>query len=107
MRLINLDHSPYAARVKIQILQKQLPIEFIAPPLELKSEAFLQAYPLGKIPLLELDGGQYLAESIAIMQYLEEVFPQPSCMPAKALERANMRVMMSYTDTHLGPAFGV
>ena len=26
MRLINLDHSPYAARVKIQILQKGLPI---------------------------------------------------------------------------------
>ncbi|WP_077343025.1 glutathione S-transferase family protein [Pseudocolwellia agarivorans] len=104
MRLINLDHSPYAARVKIQILQKGLPIEMIAPPVKLKTPEFLKAFPLGKVPLLELDNGDYLPESLAIMQYLEELYPEPSCQPSSAIEKANMRVVMSYTDTHLGPA---
>lgn len=104
MRLINLDHSPYAARVKIQILQKGLPIEMIAPPVKLKTPEFLKAFPLGKVPLLELDNGDYLPESLAIMQYLEELYPEPSCQPSSAIEKANMRVVISYTDTHLGPA---
>lgn len=104
MRFINLDHSPYAARVKIQILQKSLPIEIIAPPIQIKTPEFLAEFPLGKIPLLELDCGSCLPESTAIMEYLEEVFPEPSCLPTTALARANMRVMISYTDTHLGPA---
>jgi len=104
MRLINLDHSPYAARIKIQILQKGLPIEIVTPPATFKTPAFLTDFPLGKIPLLELDNGDYLPESTAIMQYIEEMFPSVPCQPATALEKAHMRVMMSYTDTHLGPA---
>ncbi|MCB0197996.1 MAG: glutathione S-transferase N-terminal domain-containing protein, partial [Anaerolineae bacterium] len=57
MKLINLDHSPYAARIRIQIRKKNLPIEIIAPPLPLKSPEFMQKFTLGKIPLLELDDG--------------------------------------------------
>jgi len=104
VRFINLDHSPYAARVKIQIMHKQAPIDIIAPPLSLKTPEFLAKFPLGKIPLLALDNGDYLPESIAIMEYIEDSYPEVVCRPKNAIGKAKMRVMMAYTDTHLGPA---
>lgn len=104
MRFINLDHSPFAARVRIQILHKQLPVEIIAPIHGLRTPEFLAAFPLGKIPLLELDNGDYLPESTAIMEYLEDVYPQIACRPEDPVEKAKMHVTMAYADTHLMPA---
>ncbi|MEH6712556.1 MAG: glutathione S-transferase family protein [Paraglaciecola polaris] len=104
MQLINLDHSPYATRVRILIRKKQLPIDIVAPTLTLKTPEFLAAYPLGKIPLLTLDNGQYLPESIAIMEYLEDAFPAHPYRPSEPLAAGQSRVMASFTDTHLAPA---
>ncbi|UJF20832.1 glutathione S-transferase family protein [Shewanella sp. OMA3-2] len=104
MRFINLDHSAFAARVKIQILHKKLPIEIIAPSYALRTPEFLTTFPLGKIPLLELDNGDYLPESTAIMEYLEDIYPQTTCRPEDPLDKAKMHVTMAYADTHLWPA---
>lgn len=104
MKLVNIDHSPYAARVRIQVRKKNLPVEMIESPVPRKTPAFFQAFPLGKIPLLQLDSGEYLPESIAIMEYLEDCFPAPALRPDSPLQRAHMRVLSGFTDTHLGPA---
>ncbi len=104
MQLINLNHSPYATRVRILIRKKKLEIDMVAPTLALKTPEFMAAYPLGKIPLLALDDGQYLPESIAIMEYLEDAFPEHACRPNEPLAAAKSRVMASFTDTHLAPA---
>jgi len=104
MRFFNLDHSPYAARVRILIMLKNVPIEIVEPPIAIKTAEFLEKYPLGKIPLLELNNGDYLPESVPIMEYIEDQFPARSCRPNDPLLRAQMRVLVSYTDTHLGPA---
>ncbi|OFA29866.1 hypothetical protein BAE46_13350 [Glaciecola punicea] len=104
MRFINLDHSAFAARVKIQILHKKLPIEIISPLHALRTPEFLATFPLGKIPLLKLDNGDYLPESTAIMEYLEDIHPQVPCRSKDPLEKANMHVTMAYADTHLWPA---
>lgn len=104
MQLANLNHSPYATRVRILIRKKQLPIEIIDPPQALKSSEFLSAHPLGKIPLLKLDNGCWLPESIAIMEYLEDKFPNNAFRPATPEFAAFSRVLASFTDTHLGPA---
>ena len=104
MKLINLDHSPYAARIRIQIRKKNLPIEIIAPPLPLKSPEFVQKFTLGKIPLLELDDGSYLPESVAILEYLEDCYTAIPLRPKSAVATARMRVLMSFADTHFGPA---
>lgn len=103
MQLINLDHSPYATRVRIQIYKKALPIDIVAPPLALKTPEFLSEYPLGKIPLLVIDEHHVLAESMAIMEYLEDAFPSKSLRPKNALDTAKSRTMASVTDTHLAP----
>ncbi|MDO6841573.1 glutathione S-transferase family protein [Paraglaciecola chathamensis] len=104
MQLINLDHSPYATRVRILIRKKQLDIAIVAPTFALKTPEFLAAYPLGKIPLLGLDNGQYLPESIAIMEYLEDAYPTRTLRPTDPLAAAQSRVLASFTDTHLAPA---
>ena len=103
MRFINLDHSAFAARVRIQILHKKLPIEIIAPSHVLRTPEFLTAFPLGKIPLLELDNGDFLPESTAIMEYLEDIYPQTACRPKDPMDKAKMHVAMAYADTHLWP----
>lgn len=103
MRLYNLDYSPYATRIRMQILKKKIAIDIVPPPSSFRTPEFLSEYPLGKIPLLELDNKDCLPESVAIMEYLEEKFTQVPCLPINAEDRARVRVMMSFTDTHLSP----
>ncbi len=47
--------------------------------------------PQGKIPALVLDDGTALNQSIAIMEYLEEVYPDPAILPADPVARAQAR----------------
>ena len=52
---------------------------------------FLRKNPLGGLPVLELDDGSCLTESLAIMEYLEELHPKPSMIGSTPLERARVR----------------
>ena len=47
--------------------------------------------PLGGLPVLELDDGTCLTESLAIMEYLEELHPTPSLLGTTPLDRARVR----------------
>ena len=104
MKLYNLDHSPYATRVRIQIYKKGLDIEIQPPPEALRSEAFIARFPMGKIPVLELEDGGHLPDSWVIMDYLEEVTPAISLRPEGATASAHMQLMARYADTYLGPS---
>ncbi len=104
MRLLNLDHSPYATRVRMQIRHKQLPVELAAPDLPLRTPEFLERYPLGKVPVLLLDDGRSVGESMAILRYLEAAFPEPSLLPASADQIAFDSMLAGYADSHLAPA---
>ncbi|MFV8784249.1 glutathione S-transferase family protein [Microbulbifer sp. SA54] len=103
MKLYSLPHSPYAARVRMQVRLDNLAVEVLPPPLPLRSEAFLERFPLGKVPVLELADGSAIAESWAIMEYLAEsqVSGGSSLVPDGALERAQMRMLARYADLHL------
>ena len=104
MKLYNLDHSPYATRVRMQIHRKGLDIAIEAPPLALGTTEFMARYPLGKIPVLELDDGSHLPDSWVIMEYLEDVTPAVSLCPEGATSRAHMQLLARYADTYLGPS---
>jgi glutathione S-transferase len=56
-----------------------------------RSPEFLKKNPLGGLPVLELDDGSHLTESLAIMEYLEEQYPKPPMIGTNALERARVR----------------
>ncbi|MBP6819080.1 MAG: glutathione S-transferase family protein [Ferrovibrio sp.] len=107
MQLMSVKGSPYAARVRLQIYRKNLPVEIIFPPQSgLKSAEFLNLNPIGKIPVLLLDDGTPLPESHAILEYLEDKFPEPSLRPEAAEARARMRLLMQVGDLYLFAAIG-
>ena len=111
MKLYSIDNSPYAARVRMAIRHRQLPVEICPPPEPLRSAEFMKSYPLGKVPLLELDSGATIAESTVILDYLEDVYPEGSMRADTALGRARDGMLGRWADTHLPgalfPLFGM
>ncbi len=103
MKLLNLDHSPYATRVRIQVRKKNLPVDIEAPDVALRTPEFTERYLLGKVPVLVLDNGDSLGESTVIMDYLEDTQPGPSLRPESPWDKAQMQLLTRYADTHLGP----
>ena len=95
LRLYSAKFSPSPRRVEIFIKEKQIDsievvrIDMIS--MEHKSDDYLQKNPLGLLPTLELDNGEFLTESAAICEYLEELFPEPNLLGDTALQRARTR----------------
>lgn len=58
---------------------------------------FLALNPFGQVPVLE-DNGKAFAESMAILEYLEETHPNPRLMPASAAARADVRQLMCWSN---------
>tara|TARA_Y100000766_G_C18905940_1_gene605763 strand:+ start:2370 stop:2981 length:612 start_codon:yes stop_codon:yes gene_type:complete len=91
LKLYDLPASPNTRRVRIFIAEKNLEIEMIPIDMmsgENKTEEYLAKNPLGRMPLLELDDGTCIAESIAICRYLENEFPDPPLFGTTSLEKA-------------------
>jgi glutathione S-transferase len=103
LKLYNLEHSPYATRVRMQIMKKGLDVELVPPPAALRTPELLEHFPLGKIPVLELDDGSQLPDSWVIMEYLEDVVPAVSLRPEGAKANAHMQLLARYADTYLSP----
>jgi glutathione S-transferase len=79
MLLYDMRTAMNPRRVRIFLAEKgiQIPIQAVdATQNENRTAAFLAINPLGKIPVLQLDDGTYLSESIAICRYLESLFPE-------------------------------
>ena len=71
---------------------------------ENRSEAFLGMNPMGAIPAMidRAAGGSLLTQSLAILEYLEDVAPSPALLPTEPLGRARVRSLslMLAADTH-------
>ncbi|MEP1472572.1 MAG: glutathione S-transferase family protein [Halieaceae bacterium] len=104
MKLLNLDNSPYASRVRIQIKHKKLPVDLVSSPIPLRTAEFAAAYPLAKLPVLELDSGETIGESTVILDYLEDIYPEPALIPDTPLARAHNGMLVRCADNHLAPA---
>ena len=91
MKLYDLPASPNARRVRIFIAEKGLeipmePVDMAAG--ENKTKEYLAKNSLGRMPLLELDDGTYIAESIAICRYLENIHPENPLFGKDELDQA-------------------
>lgn len=53
---------------------------------------YLAKNPMGRVPVLELDDGSFLAESVAICRYFESLHPDPCLFGADGLEAANIEM---------------
>ncbi len=101
MRLYSENQSPFSAPVRIAIYAKALDIEIVAPPGGLRSAEYHRINPLGTIPCLMLDDGTRLPESSAIVEYLEEKFPDPPLLPEGPEARAQVRLLQRIGELHI------
>jgi len=67
-----------------------------------RSEAFLRLNPQGLTPALEIDG-LVLTQSMAILEYLDEAYPEPPLLPAGAAARAPVRAMADVVACDIHP----
>ena len=105
MKLYSASLSPFAARVRLSIYRKGLPIEIVPPPEGgIKGDAYLALNPMGQIPTLVLESGVAIPESATILEYLEDVFPTPSLRPIDAEDLARARLFLRLPDFHIRPS---
>ena len=97
MKLYNFFRSSASYRVRIALNLKGVPYEYV--PIHLRrggGEQYTPAYkvlnPQGIIPTLE-DNGRVLTQSLAILEYLEERYPEPPLLPRDPADRATVRSM--------------
>ena len=95
MKLYDLPASPNARRVRIFLAEKGLEIPMVPVNMmtgENQTDDYLKKNSLGRMPLLELDDGSYISESMAICRYIEEMHPSPALMGSGALESATIEM---------------
>jgi glutathione S-transferase len=94
--------STYTAKVRIALRAKGLAFAEQEPEGGYRSAAWRARVPTGTIPALEV-GGVLLAESEAIVEYLEDAHPEPTLLPGPPLQRAHARFLARYHDLHFEP----
>jgi glutathione S-transferase len=103
MKLYGIDLSNFASKCRIVIYEKGLNVEKVTPPGGLGSPQYKEINPLGKIPALQLDNGQVIAESEVINEYFEDKFPEKPLLPKEAESRARVRSFSRFHDLYLDP----
>lgn len=107
LKLFGSWASSYTHRVQLAMRLKGLAFEYAEEDLGNKSDALLRQNPVyKKVPVLVHDG-RSLAESVIILQYLDDAFPASrQLLPADAFDRAVARFWCHFGDDKLGPAVG-
>ena len=96
--------SPNARRVSIFMAEKGIECERVSVDIRagenIQSE-YLSKNPAGRVPVLELDDGSYISESIAICRYLEAIEPEPNLFGLDAIEIANVEMWQRRVELNL------
>ena len=95
-RLHTYFRSGSAHRVRIALALKgvayeSVPVHLVRGGGEHLTPAFRALNPQARVPVLELASGDALIQSPAILEYLEETFPEPPMLPADPVARAKVR----------------
>ncbi len=102
MKLYGTAYSPYVRKILVALAEKQTSFEHIPLFFHDPDPAFQAASPLGKIPALD-DDGYLLADSSAILFYLEATYPNPTLIPADPKARGRAVWFDKYGDTEMFP----
>ncbi|HET7555098.1 MAG TPA: glutathione S-transferase family protein [Gaiellaceae bacterium] len=103
--LYTADRCPYAARARITLAEKGIAYDAVEIDLDDRPAWIYEKNELGRVPVWEEDEGLLLPESVVIMEYLEERYPEPALWPADPAERALARLWVERFDRRLGDAY--
>ncbi len=111
MKLYGYWRSSATWRVRIGLNLKGLAYDYQSVHLvkdggEQKTDTHRARNPLGQVPVLEVeaDGKRvHLSQSLAILQWLDEVYPTPAILPADAIARARVRQLSEVVNAWIQP----
>ncbi len=106
MELYGYFHSSAAYRVRIALGLKGITVESVPVSLiesENRTEEYLAANPQGLVPALRLDSGEVIGQSTAILEWLEERFPEPALYPQDQIARARHRALCQHIACDIHP----
>ena len=109
MKLYDFSFAPNPRKVRVYLAEKGIAVPLVQVNLvhgEQRTEDFLAKNPLGALPVLELDDGTVLTESLAIIHYFEELHPEPPMIGKTPLERAQVRRLEQIAHNSLLGAVG-
>ena len=108
MKLYGYFRSSAAYRVRIALNLKGIPYEMSSVHLAKdgghnRRPEFRAVNPQMRVPALTLPGGEVLIQSLAIIDYLDEIHPKPPLLPADALARAKVRALSQIIACDIHP----
>lgn len=109
LQLYSYFRSSAAYRVRIGLALKGLgyetiPVHLVKDGGQQNGARYRHTNPQGLVPALQIaEGGPVLAQSLAILEYLDEVYPQPALLPADALGRARVRAIAQMVACEIHP----
>jgi glutathione S-transferase len=101
--------APNPRKVRIFLAEKgvAVPLERVRMmKREHKAPEFLAKNSLGQLPVLELDDGTCISESLAICRYFEELYPKPALFGTTAVERAQIEMWVRRAEFRLWNPMG-
>jgi glutathione S-transferase len=99
LKLYGAPLSNYYNMVKTALLEKNIPFEAVFVPPSQDAD-YLAKSPMGKIPCIETERG-FLAETSAILDYLEETHPKPALLPPDPFARAKTRELAQSIELYI------
>jgi glutathione S-transferase len=106
LTLYDAPRCPYCARVRIVLAEKDVEFEAVEIDLADRPAWIYGKNATGRVPVVEEDGW-ILPESAAIMEYLEERYPEPPLLPADPADRALHRLLLLRHDELTGPYYAL
>ena len=104
MKLYDFQRGPNPRRVRIFLAEKGIEVPLVHVDIlkrEQKSPEFLEKNPIGSIPVLELDDGTCISESVAICRYFEETHPEPPLFGRSAVEKATIEMWLRRVELNV------
>lgn len=104
MKIYDTKTAPTPRRVRMFLAEKGIAMEYVQVDIEQGanlSPEMRAKNPLGKIPVLELDDGTCISETLAICQYFEALHPEPTLMGKTPLQKAQIMQWQQRAELYL------
>jgi glutathione S-transferase len=98
LMLYHLSLNPFSRKVRLALIEKRMAFEMHTESVWERRDEFLALNPTGEVPVLISESGTALSGSDAILEYLDEIQPDPPLYGVTPLERAEARRLVYWFD---------